>query len=110
MPCSSIFSILQTKIILTETSDFLRQVFFLKSFNFMFIVAEIMSYLFCYKTDFSSFQNNPKNLDPSYKMDLDLWDCLERVKLMYLIISKIHRTVSITCGHLERGKPYLIAE
>ena len=29
-----------------------------------------------------SFQNKPKNLDPSYKMDLDLWDCLERVKLI----------------------------
>ena len=29
-----------------------------------------------------SFQNNPKNLDPSYKMDLDLWDCLGRVKLV----------------------------
>ena len=22
-----------------------------------------------------SFQNNPKDIDPSYKMDLDLWDC-----------------------------------
>ena len=22
-----------------------------------------------------SFQNSPKDLDPSYKMDLDLWDC-----------------------------------
>ena len=29
-----------------------------------------------------SFQNNPKDLDPSYKMDLDLWDCLGRVKLV----------------------------
>ena len=29
-----------------------------------------------------SFQNNPKNLDPSYKTDLDLWDCLGRVKLV----------------------------
>ena len=28
------------------------------------------------------FQNDPKNLDPSYKMDLDLWDCLGRVKLI----------------------------
>ena len=27
-----------------------------------------------------SFQNNPKNLHPSYMMDLDLWDCLGRVK------------------------------
>ena len=29
-----------------------------------------------------SFQNNPKNLDPSYKMDLDLWDSLGRVKFI----------------------------
>ena len=29
-----------------------------------------------------SFQNNPKDLDPSYKMDLDLWDRLGRVKLI----------------------------
>ena len=27
-----------------------------------------------------SFQNNPKNLDPSYKTDLDLWDCLWKLK------------------------------
>ena len=31
---------------------------------------------------FFSFQNNLKNLDPSYKMDLDIWDCLGRVKLV----------------------------
>ena len=29
-----------------------------------------------------SFQNNAKNLDPSYKTDLDLWDCLGRMKLV----------------------------
>ena len=29
-----------------------------------------------------SFQNNPKDLDPSYKTDLDLWDCLGRLKLV----------------------------
>ena len=33
-------------------------------------------------SEFFSFQNNPKDLDPSYKMDLDLWDCLGRVKLV----------------------------
>ena len=27
-----------------------------------------------------SCQNNAKNLDPPYKMDLDFWDCLGRVK------------------------------
>ena len=40
----------------------------------------MVPYFFAYKTVFFSFQNNPKNLDPSYKMDLDLWDCLGRVK------------------------------
>ena len=34
------------------------------------------------RQEFFSFQNNPKNLDPSYKIDLDLWDCLGRVKLI----------------------------
>ena len=29
---------------------------------------------FCYKTNFT-LPNNPKDLDPSYKMDLDLWNC-----------------------------------
>ena len=41
-----------------------------------------LSYFFGYKTEFFSFQNNPKNLDPSYKMDLDLWDCSGRIKLV----------------------------
>ena len=27
-----------------------------------------------------SFLNNPKDLDPSYKTDLDLWDCFGRKK------------------------------
>ena len=38
-------------------------------------------YFFGYKSEIFSIQNNPKNLDLSYKMDLDLWDCLGRVKL-----------------------------
>ena len=40
---------------------------------------DIMDF-FGYKMELFSFQNNPNNLDPSYKMDLDLWDCLGRVK------------------------------
>ena len=47
-------------------------------------------YFFDYKTEFFSFQNNPKYLDPSCKMDLDLLDCLGRVKIG--IIAKLHRT------------------
>ena len=37
---------------------------------------------FGYKTGFFVFQNNPKNLELSYKTDLDFWDCLGRVKLV----------------------------
>ena len=46
------------------------------------LLKQFLPYFFAYKTVFFSFQNNPKNLDPSYKMDLDLWDCLGRVKLI----------------------------
>ena len=38
-------------------------------------------YFFGFKTVFS-FQNKPKYLDPSYKMVLDLWVCLGRVKMV----------------------------
>ena len=38
----------------------------------------LLMYFFGYKTEFFFFQNNPKDLDPSCKMDLDLLDCLER--------------------------------
>ena len=36
---------------------------------------------FCYNTNFN-FLNNPKDLDPSYKMDLDLRDCFRREKTL----------------------------
>ena len=39
-------------------------------------------YLFGYKMECFFFQNNPKNLDPSYKTDLDLWNGLIRVKFI----------------------------
>ena len=61
-------------------------------------------YFFAYKTEFFSFQNSPENLDPSYKMDLDLWDCLGRVKL--ILQQKLHRTDLIICTHSrERNTP-----
>ena len=41
-----------------------------------------LPYFFGYKTEFFTFQNNPKDLDPSCKMDLDLLDCLGKVKLV----------------------------
>ena len=39
-------------------------------------------YFFSYKTDILPFQNNPKTLDTSYKMDLDFLDCFEEEKLI----------------------------
>ena len=47
----------------------------------------IVPYFFGYKTEFFFFQNKPKDLDPSYKTDLDLWDCLGRVNWYYSKIS-----------------------
>ena len=35
------------------------------------------------------FLNNPKDLDPSYKMDLDLWDCLGKEKNSRLITEEM---------------------
>ena len=43
---------------------------------------QLLPYFLGYKMEFFSFQNNPKDLDPSCKMDLDLLDCLGRVKLV----------------------------
>ena len=34
------------------------------------------------RRSFFSFQNNPKVLDPSCKIDLDLWHCLGRVEMI----------------------------
>ena len=50
----------------------------LATVNYKLCMSEIyavliwLPYFFGYKTEFSSFQNNPKDLDPSYKTDLDL--------------------------------------
>ena len=38
----------------------------------MFEIFSVLPYFFAYQIESFSFQNNPKNLDPSYKMDLDL--------------------------------------
>ena len=54
---------------------------------------------------FGSFLNNLKNLDPSYKTDLDVWDCLGKVKTC--TIAKFHRTDSVICSHSIH---HLIAE
>ena len=47
-----------------------------------FIFVDFIPYFFGYKTEFFFILNNPKNLDLSYKTDLDLWDCLGKVKIV----------------------------
>ena len=39
-------------------------------------------YFFGYKAKFFFLPKQSKNLDPSYKTDLDFWDCFGRVKLV----------------------------
>ena len=46
------------------------------------ILPVMATLFFAYKTEFLFFQNNPKDLDPSCKMDLDHLDCLGRVNLV----------------------------
>ena len=49
---------------------------------------------------FFSFQNNPKSLDPSYKMGLDLGDFLEICNSYYSEIS----LDLVICSHSREGK------
>ena len=54
-------------------------------------MATVLLYFFRYKTEFFPFQNNPQNLDPFYKTDLDLWDRLGMVKLVQLFVVILER-------------------
>ena len=66
-------------------------------------------YFFSYNTRVFSFQNNAKNLDPSYKMDLDLRYCLGKGKVR--ITAKFCMTDLVVWGHPREGEnPRLIAE
>ena len=72
------------------------------------VYGPAIPYFFGYKKELLSFLNDPKNLDPSYKTDLDLCYCLRRVKLVYL--AKFHRTDLVSCSHSRERKLGLIAE
>ena len=48
---------------------------------YFFVLFFFIAYFFNYK-NFFYFQINFKNLDPSCKIDLDLWECLGRVNLI----------------------------
>ena len=50
----------------------------------------------------------PSNLDPSYKKDLDLWDCFRMGRTC--IIAKFHRTDLVIYSHSRERKPCLTAD
>ena len=47
----------------------------------LFAQTYLSQYLKLLRYAFFSFQNNPKDLDPSYKMYLDIWDRFGRKEL-----------------------------
>ena len=49
----------------------------------------------CYYTQVLPFLNSPKHLDPSYKTDLNFWDCFGRIKKLGLIIEEIQYVLHI---------------
>ena len=51
------------------------------------------------------FQNKPLNLYPSYKTDIDFWDCFGRGKTQ--LISELHRTYLDIQDHLRGENPVL---
>ena len=55
-------------------------------FSFFFLHNKLLlkdlPYFFGNRTELFSFQNSRRDLDSSYKIDLDLWDCLESIKLV----------------------------
>ena len=57
----------------------------------------IVPYFFGYKTRFFPFPNSLKNLDPSYKMDLVLWDSREGKTPFYSQINTVGGISSVNC-------------
>ena len=60
-------------------------------------------FLWLYKMELFPFQNNPKNPDPSYKMDLNFLGLFRKGNAP--IIAKFHGTDLVTgiCSHLREG-------
>ena len=57
------------------------------------------------------FQNNPKDLDPSYKIDLDFWDCFggKKISLSYkgANIVKLNCVICMQCFIVKLFNPCL---
>ena len=79
----------------------LPQIFYLQEAKIHLDFRHIIYCISSVIRQFFSFQNNPRNLDPSYKMDLDLWDCLGRVKL---ILQQNFSELILICSHSRESK------
>ena len=64
----------------------------------------VLPYFFGYKT----LPKHPKNLDLSYKTDIELLDYSGKVKTC--TTAKFHRTDSVICSHSIEGNPHLIVK
>ena len=58
----------------------------------------------CYNTSLP-FLNNPKDLDPSYKMDLDIWGCFGRKIILSYKYGKYATNVDVKQGGFCKKKP-----
>ena len=65
-----------------ESSPVQRSIILLQPYKILERLLEKYRISSVIRQSFFSFQNNPKDLDPSCKTDLDLLDCLGRVKLV----------------------------
>ena len=66
-----------------------------------------LTLVYCSKLKLVFLRKQAKNLEPSYKTDLDLQDCLRRVKLVLLNFIGLMQLFVVI---LERGIPRLIAK
>ena len=58
--------------------------------NFDFEISIVFNrIIYSAKRQGFSFQNSPKTLDPSYKMDLYFWDCVFETVLENSLISEL---------------------
>ena len=64
--------------------------------------GQLLPYFFGYNAKMFSFQNSPKNLDPSYKTDLDLLGLFRKGKT--LIIAIFRRTDLVIRSHSKERK------
>ena len=68
---------------------------------------QLLPYIFSYKTEFFFFSKQSQNLDPFYKMDLDVWDCLGRLKVV--LQQNFKELIKLFKVILDRGELCLIA-